>query len=81
MKTIYKYTITRKPVQMPEGAVIVHTDLQEQSYCIWALVDPANALESRQFDVIGTGWDYEPNMHYVGSILEGSFVWHIVELK
>lgn len=81
MKTIYKYTITRKTVQMPVDAVIVHVDLQDQGYCIWALVDDSNPLESRQFDVIGTGWEYEPNMHYVGTILENAFVWHIVEIK
>ena len=81
MKTIYKYTITRRPIEIHTNAVILHVDLQDQSYCLWALVDTTNPLEQRQFDVVGTGWDYEDNMHYVGTILENAFVWHVVEIK
>jgi hypothetical protein len=47
---------------------------------MWALVDTDAQIEPRTFEVVGTGWELDENMFYIGTCLEGSFVWHIMEI-
>jgi hypothetical protein len=81
MKTIYKYTITgRNKIEMPIGASILSVNMQGRDYCIWALVDTERSTEARDFEVVGTGWELDDNMHYIGTCYDGPFVWHIMEV-
>lgn len=59
MKTIWKYTLEITDIQhvdLPEGAEVLHVDNQNESLCMWALVDPkAKPGPMRYFEIFGTG--------------------------
>lgn len=40
---------------MPKDAAIVHVHSQGNLVCLWAMVDPAAPLETRNFALYGTG--------------------------
>lgn len=79
MKTIWKYTLTRNAISMPEGATVLYGAMQDKEFCIWAMVDTEQPVCSRMFDVIGTGWTVSSDMRYVSTCIDGPFVWHIME--
>ena len=82
MKTIHKYIVTgRNDIPMPIGAKILHVNMQGRDICMWALVDKEVMQEYRTFEVVGTGWELDENMFYVGTCFDSdSFVWHIMEI-
>lgn len=83
MKSIYKYVIRGRhstQFDMPLESKIVHADIQNGEFCIWAQVDTSRSTERRYFTVVGTGWELEDDMIHRGTVLEGSFVWHIMEI-
>tara|TARA_R110000851_G_scaffold168392_6_gene314259 strand:- start:93 stop:341 length:249 start_codon:yes stop_codon:yes gene_type:complete len=81
MKTIHKYYITKyDKIEMPKGASIVSCNMQGTDCCIWALVDTQAELELRDFEYVGTGWELQDGMSYIGTCFEGDFVWHIMEI-
>lgn len=82
MKTIYKYVLTGRhttKLELPKGATVVKFDVQESNFCIWAMVDTDSPSEERYFSVVGTGWEIEDGMVYVGTVQVGLFVWHCLE--
>jgi hypothetical protein len=84
MRSIYKYELNGthlSAVDLPKGANVVKFDSQNGKYCIWALVDPESPKEVRYFTVVGTGWDIDDTDCYIGTIQEGSFVWHCLEVS
>jgi hypothetical protein len=86
--TVWKYRIppgARFPVEMPEGAQIVHVDMQGDTPQMWAVVDPALPTEERWFRLVGTGHEIPEcsgRRKHVGSFLTrgGAFVFHLFEL-
>ncbi len=78
MRTINKFPI-RAAIEMPMGAKIIKVDTQGEQGMFWAEVDTDNFYETRYFDVIGTGWEVPEGLPYVGTYLQGEFVWHIYE--
>ena len=57
-KTIWKFQleITDKQfVRMPQEAEILSVDSQNDTACIWALVDPNKPTEERCFEIFRTG--------------------------
>jgi hypothetical protein len=83
MRTIYKYEIgLGSSVDMPLGADVVHCGLDPNgNICIWAMVDPELDLKrTRGFVVVGTGHPLSEVDTYIGSFVQGSFVWHICEV-
>lgn len=85
MKTIYKYTVTRVPfqnkIEMPKDASILCVNMQGMDFCMWALVDTEMEKEEREFEIVGTGWELDVNMSYVGTCFANhGFVWHIMEI-
>jgi len=82
--TIFKYPLptSKTKVSMPHSATILSVQLQHGIPCIWAMVDVDNDLEDREFWIFGTGHVLPDNPGiYIGTILDGSFVWHIFEKK
>lgn len=80
---IFKYVLTNRhttAVNLPKDSVVLHAALQGTEICLWAKVDTDKPLEKRYFSVVGTGWDVEDNMCYIGTIHEGPYVWHIMEV-
>ena len=85
MKIIYKYTVTfgKNKIEMPKGATILTCSMQGANCCMWALVDTEMEKEEREFEIVGTGWELNDNMSYVGTCFPEygtGFVWHIMEI-
>ena len=85
MKTIWKYQLRHlvTVLDMPSGAEILTVQMQGEDLCIWALVDPSQPNEARQFHVYPTGAIEAPDSAecYVGTVmnLNDSQVWHVFE--
>lgn len=72
-------------VEMPDGAKILHVNDQYGVLCIWALVDPQQKKEIRQFRLAGTGHPISmpaDKLIHVGSYLTagGQLVFHLFEI-
>jgi hypothetical protein len=82
--TIWKFpleVLDAQQVEMPEGAKILHVGAQDHRMWIWAQVWPGNLLTPRWFRIIGTGHPIEDGVgDHVGSVVLGSFVWHVFEV-
>lgn len=83
---VWKFPIDKPgvhKVEMPEGARVVHVAAQDGKVCLWAVVDPENIAETKQFQVVGTGWDVEWDDEtytgYIGTARTGIYVWHVFE--
>lgn len=76
---IFKYAATEF-IDLPEDAEILHVGVQNNQIYLWAAVDVDKPTVRRQFKVVGTGWDYNPDgMKYLGTAHVGPFVWHVFE--
>ena len=83
MQKIFKYVLTNRhttEVSLPKDSVVLHAALKGVEICLWARVDTDKPAEKRYFSVVGTGWDIDENMCYIGTVHEGSFVWHVMEI-
>ena len=72
-------------IPMPKGAHILTVQVQHNTPCIWAIVDPEQPIESRTFRIFGTGHEMDINItrsHYIGTfqLLDGSFIGHLFEV-
>ncbi len=73
-------------IPMPKGAHILAVQVQHNSPCLWAIVDPEQPIESRTFRIFGTGHEMDvdmPHCHYIGTfqLLGGSFIGHLFEAR
>lgn len=89
MLTIYKYAVMGKDYfsfDMPRGAKILTVQLQYGEPRMWALVNPKNPKETRNFLIAVTGGEIKEkkeNLNYIGTFqqAEGRFVGHLFEIK
>jgi hypothetical protein len=87
---IWKYRINTgkdqkyQVIEMPRGAQVlcVQTQYRDQPQ-VWALVEPDNEVEDRSFVLVGTGWEVEPGLRYIGTfqINQGALVFHLFERR
>lgn len=82
-KKVFKYSL---PVEdgphtltVPEYCAPVHVAMQHNRITIWAEVFPDNPMVERVFFVHGTGHSINADHDHVGTVLDGSFVWHVYE--
>lgn len=80
---IWKYTLWHgvNPIAMPDGARVVHFDIQAGVYTMWALVTPGPLVAPRQFMIFGTGHDIPEHAEYIATAQQPPFVWHLFELR
>lgn len=86
-KQIWKFAINPNliMVKMPKDAEILTIQTQNETPCIWALVNPENAKELRHFEVYGTGRDISCDIgierKYINTFQldGGSLVFHLFE--
>lgn len=84
---IYKYDFEVEGefnILMPKGAHILTVQVQRDTPCIWAIVDPAQPIEPRTFRILGTGHEMDmdiPHSHYIGTfqLFDGSYIGHMFE--
>lgn len=86
MKTIWKFPLAvASPYQMamPKGAEVLTVQMQGDTACVWAAVDPNADDERRVFEVFGTGQTMHEDMgverKYIGTFQVGFYVWHVFE--
>jgi len=83
--TVWKFQIPisdTPQIEMPQGAQILHAAMQYNQPCIWARVDPTAPIETRYFNLRGTGHPNADGEH-IGSMLtdNGQLVLHLFELR
>jgi len=88
MSVIYKYEFDLyhvgkiATITMPGGARVLYVGVQRPGFiCLWAMVDANAKPVSRTFRVYGTGHPMdEPANHYLGTCMDGPYVWHVFEV-
>lgn len=85
MNAIWKFPIkalqARFALNMPKGAEILSVQMQGGVPTIWASVDPHNGEIAREFAIVGTGHQEVTRYHhYLGTVQDGMFVWHVFEI-
>lgn len=88
MKTVWKFPFTLQDnvtIRMPAQARILHAEVQGETPCLWALVDPGGPADIRHFRIIGTGHpipdvDME-QLSFVTTFQQAPFVWHLFEVR
>lgn len=80
-KVIYKYKIEDSRAALPVGAKILSIQLQNESLCLWAEIDPKAKFEIRKFVILGTGHPIpdDVTLSYLATIQLYNYVWHIYE--
>jgi len=84
-REIYKYRVPVKDVwhdvAMPSHATIVHVACQDTPgvVSLWAEIENESASVTRSFRIYGTGQSIPDDTDYVGTALDGMFVWHVYE--
>ncbi len=81
MKTIWKFSLhPSTSLQMPIGSLLLCVSAQGDGACLWALVDPDQPVEQRDFNCYGTGHNIPDDPgQYVGIVFIGSLVFHVFE--
>ena len=85
MEKIYKYPLELvdfQTVELPVGAKVLYTEVQNEQICLWALINPESPKIDRNVRIFGTGHDVPDTIterQYYGTVLmqNGQFVWHI----
>jgi hypothetical protein len=85
MKKIWKWTLQpgKTTIEMPKDAEILTVQTQFHEPQLWALVDPGNNIEIREFITVGTGHSIEKELgKYIGTfqLHNGSLVFHAFEI-
>jgi len=84
-QSIYKYPISAQmdlTIQMPVDARVVHVGRDHsQQPCLWVLLTPGPATQSRKFGIYGTGGQVPDHWEYVGTYADLPYVWHVFEEK
>ena len=86
MKKIFKYeleVVANQEIEMPGGAEILCVQSQKKIMCLWAVVDPEMATQTRKIRIHGTGHDIPDtdSLSYIGTVqmLDGQLIWHVFE--
>ena len=87
MKKVYKYPIEItdfQVIEIPVGSKLLSAQMQRDTLCLWALVDPEQKTLCRQGIIIaGTGHPVHEDTYRLAEFLgtvqshEESLVWHI----
>lgn len=86
MKTVYKFRLDIEDIttiSMPRGAQILSVQNQNESICLWALVDTEAEKEQRTFRIAGTGHLIREGIKaFLGTVQmhDGIFVAHVFEI-
>ena len=87
-KTIWKFELgvtDKQIVTLPIGAEILSVQTQNETPCLWALVNPKSETEERVFEMFGTGHpvycDMGIDRKFIGTfqMRNGRLVFHLFE--
>lgn len=85
MRTIYKYTIGLEErwvveIRKAKGTIpqILYVGLDPQKTpCLWIELEPGSEIELLEIFIYAAGQCIDENRKYIGSFIQGSYVWHI----
>jgi putative transposon-encoded protein len=83
--TIWKFVVPLGEVvkiELPIGSKFRHVGIDPASLqpAVWVQVNPkVEVMGQRQLTVFGTGHPIDLGWNYVGTTIDGEFVWHIFE--
>lgn len=82
-RVIYKYQLapTKGIIDMKAGARLLHAGFDRRgTLCVWAEIDIDAPGARRLLEVVATGelYDVENGVH-VSTVVDGSFVWHVLD--
>lgn len=81
MRTVYKYPISKESIEgtlmIPGGYKILHFNMQAYVPTLWVEVDPMEEEVEFNYAIFGTGWKISDEYEYVGTCLDGPYVWHL----
>lgn len=82
--TIWKYPIEivgEQQVSMPFGAIILSAQMEANSLCLWAFVDPVNETEKRTIEIFGTNYPVTGpgERRFIGTVQQRKSSWHVFE--
>ena len=87
-KTIWKFQLEvtdKQFIRMPKEAELLSVQTQNETPCLWALVNPNSPTEERCFEVFGTGHPVHCDMgidrKFIGTfqLQGGVLVFHLFE--
>lgn len=86
MQVIHKFKMTGQytTFEMPAGAVILDTKLQQNDLVIWAMCDPDKQKRERHFGSLTTGNRFDLKIRrYLGTVIReyDNYVLHVFELN
>ena len=79
MNVIWKFPLTNE--ETPIEAHIVEfltVQMQDETTCVWAIVDHDRQPNRYKVSIIGTGWECSKidASQYIGTVQQGMYVWH-----
>ena len=85
MRTIWKFPVLSTgpcEIEVPEPGMMVHVgrDPLTGLVAFWAEVESDAPKVARRFLVVGTGHPIPADAAHRGSVVNGDFVWHLLEL-
>lgn len=66
-------------IEAPWPSDYQHLAMQGTWITLWALAGDMLPIRRRTFLVFGTGHVIQGDLHYVGTVQDRSFVWHVFE--
>lgn len=86
-EVIYKYEILNSGEEcslwLPKGSGVLKAGMQNGNLYLWIqhdAMDYAPPMEMRTFRVLATGQEFEEDLEYHGTVFDGIFVWHVMEV-
>ena len=78
-------------IALEPDAEIVHVEMVDGNLTFWAArgASPASVFNKvpeeptfncRSFQVVGTGHPFHENTKHLGTVIDGRFVWHLLEI-
>ena len=67
-------------IEMAEGTYPLMVAMQDHNLCMWAAFDEAALKDEKvmqEYIVTGTGFRVPDGAEHVGSVMSGTFVWHV----
>lgn len=77
---IFKYPIKSGSLFVPKNAEFLSVQMQRNEITSWWMVDPEALPEEILISVVGTGHPIRDEGRFLGTVQDGSFVWHIFML-
>ena len=88
MKTIWKFQLEitdNQSVSIPSGYELLAVQTQNETPCLWALVNPKNKEENLKIRIIGTGHPIEKSFNgkYLGTfqVFGGGGIFHVFIMR